>query len=1277
MARILIVDDELSVRLLLQASLPLLGYEVAGVAVNGSEAFELAKFLIPDLVLMDIIMPGVMDGIEAAKKIRAELSIPVIFLTGFGDDEIINRAKCADPFGFLIKPCSEEGLKGAIELALHRKNQEKRLDEVLSSYREVAEAVPHTFWLRTGDYSKILYVSPSYEKMWGRSREELFKNPLDYLAAVHPDELQYVREKIESQKQGEITEEVFRIVRSDGSLRWLKDCAFPIRDERGKVFRIAGISEDITESRRVEEALRESEANMRYIVKHDPNAIAVYDLNLHYIAVSDRYLRDYNVKEEDIIGKHHYEVFPEMPQKWKEVHQRCLSGAIEGNEDDYFERPDGSITYNRWECRPWYQANGEIGGIVTYTEVTTERKKAEKALRASEEKYRSIFENCVEGIYQSTPEGRYISVNPAYAKLLGYSSPDELISSIVDIGDQIFVDPEQRLEVRRLLARDGFIKDFHAQLYRKDGTMVWVSLDAIVSVCEHNGKIPCYQGSMLDISERKRAVEALRASERFASETVDALSEHIAILDEDGLILTVNEAWRDFARKNASSLNGLIEGANYLEVCDNAHGEGADQAAEFAEGIRSMMRGEREQFVLEYSCHSPWEKRWFIGRVTRFRGEGPVRIVVAHQNITKRKRAEEALWVSEERLRLAHKAANDVIWDWEVVKDAQYWNEAGGVVFGWTDIVESPQTAAWWTDRVHPEDRQRVAEGFFAVVNDPGADRWHDEYRFRKADGTYAEVIDRAYVLRDEQGKATRLIGAMLDITECKRVEEALRESEERYRMIFNHSPLGVMHFDSNGIIREFNDKFAQIMGASREAILGFEMLERLRDPAMLRAVKDALDGRLGYYEGDYLSVTGGKSTPMRAIYQRITGQDEKILGVVGLFEDVTERKRAEEEREELEAHLHQAHKMEAIGTLAGGIAHDFNNVLSAIIGYTELSLAKAPGHSPLHADLQQVLLAAERAKDLVKQILTFSRQSEQEIKPVRIVPLLKEALKFLRSSIPSTIAIRQQIRISSESTVLADPTQIHQVIMNLCTNASYAMRRHGGTLEVELSEMVLRKDDDPTSYPELNPGQYLSLRVTDTGCGMDEGTIQRIFDPFFTTKPREEGTGMGLAVVYGIVKACGGAVTVRSKPGKGSQFYLYFPKASSPVPQPLSDSKEVSGGKGRILFVDDEAALVKLGEKMLQGLGYTVVATTSSLEALAIFRSRAEQFDLLITDYTMPQLTGLELIEEIRRIRADMPVILCSGYTDFLDRMSISDLGGPRADPQADKPACTCGSSS
>jgi signal transduction histidine kinase len=380
--------------------------------------------------------------------------------------------------------------------------------------------------------------------------------------------------------------------------------------------------------------------------------------------------------------------------------------------------------------------------------------------------------------------------------------------------------------------------------------------------------------------------------------------------------------------------------------------------------------------------------------------------------------------------------------------------------------------------------------------------------------------------------------------------------------------------------------------------------------------------------------------------------------------ENRRERRRAEEElkqneanRRELERGLIQAQKLESLGTLSSGIAHDFNNVLSAIFGYSEMAIAKTPEDSPYKSDMKQVLKAAERAKDLVKQILTFSRQSEQELRPVQITLLLKEVLKFLRASIPTTIAIRQEIKCSPESVIMADPTQIHQVIMNLCTNALHAMGQGKGILEIQLSELVLSDQDYPL-YPQLDPGSYLRLRVSDTGCGMDEKTMQRIFDPFFTTKSREQGTGMGLAVVYGIVKTCGGAITVESKPGEGSHFYLYFPKVVSAVPECKTEPREVLTGKGRVLFVDDEEPLAMLGKMVLESLGYSVLTETSSLEALEMFRSRPDEFDLLITDYTMPDMTGIDLVKEVRQIRTNIPVILCTGLNDFLKGMDIADFG-------------------
>jgi CheY-like chemotaxis protein len=349
---------------------------------------------------------------------------------------------------------------------------------------------------------------------------------------------------------------------------------------------------------------------------------------------------------------------------------------------------------------------------------------------------------------------------------------------------------------------------------------------------------------------------------------------------------------------------------------------------------------------------------------------------------------------------------------------------------------------------------------------------------------------------------------------------------------------------------------------------------------------------------------------------------------------------------------------MEAIGTLAGGIAHDFNNILSAIMGYTELAVLGVPEKLPAKQNLQEVLKASHRAKDLVRQILTFSRQGEQERKPVLIFPIVKETLKLLRASLPSTIEIRQ--KIDSETGVIeANLTQIHQVVMNLCTNAAHAMRENGGVLEVSLVNVEM--DIDTTAqHPDIHPGPYLRLTVSDTGIGIAPDLVERIFDPYFTTKKVGEGTGLGLAVVHGIVKSHGGIIKVYSELGKGSTFHVYFPLIDGF--QEITETQKVEllpmGDHERVLFVDDEQALVELGEKMLEHLGYEVTVRTSSIEALELFRNQPDRFDLIITDFTMPNMTGDKLAQEVMRLRPGLPVILCTGFSERISEMKAKALG-------------------
>jgi PAS domain S-box-containing protein len=381
------------------------------------------------------------------------------------------------------------------------------------------------------------------------------------------------------------------------------------------------------------------------------------------------------------------------------------------------------------------------------------------------------------------------------------------------------------------------------------------------------------------------------------------------------------------------------------------------------------------------------------------------------------------------------------------------------------------------------------------------------------------------------------------------------------------------------------------------------------------------------------------------------------IVKRYGANQDITGRKRAEEERARLADQLRQAHKMEALGTLAGGIAHDFNNILAAIIGFCELARDKTPETSPAHRHLDRVLSAGLRGRDLVRQILTFSRQTGLEQKALQLGSLVKETVKLLRASIPATIHIQASTKNSSHF-VLADPTQMQQVLMNLCANAAHAMGKSGGTLAIDVGSVSFSSPKDAPD-PTLNLGRYVKLSVSDTGEGMPPEVAGKIFDPFFTTKKPTEGTGLGLPVVQGIVANHGGAITVWSEPGRGSIFTVYLPEYMGEKNLTSRErDAETPRGHERVLFIEDEEPLAQVGGEMLAKLGYTTTCKTSGREALALVRQDPHRFDLVITDQTMPGMTGLELAKELRVIRPELPIILCTGFSNQVDARSAQQTG-------------------
>ncbi|MDQ1271022.1 MAG: Histidine kinase [Thermodesulfobacteriota bacterium] len=370
---------------------------------------------------------------------------------------------------------------------------------------------------------------------------------------------------------------------------------------------------------------------------------------------------------------------------------------------------------------------------------------------------------------------------------------------------------------------------------------------------------------------------------------------------------------------------------------------------------------------------------------------------------------------------------------------------------------------------------------------------------------------------------------------------------------------------------------------------------------------------------------------------------------------DITEQKLAAIENEQLHKKLAQAQKMEAIGSLAGGIAHDFNNILGAIIGYTELAKMDKIDSKEIGKHLNKVLIAADRAKNLVHQILTFSRQTEQKIRPLKVEPIIKEVLQLLRASLPSTIEIQSDI--NNKSLIMGDPTQIHQVILNLCTNAGHAMQENGGTLYVGLTNEKLGPNFT-SNIPDASTDDYVKIEVKDTGHGIPPELIERLFEPFFTTKGPGEGTGMGLAVVHGIVKSMKGEIIVESVLGKGSAFSVYLPVVQDMAKTDEPKENALAKGRGHILFVDDEPSMVDIGELILTQLGYHVTIRTSGIEALEAFKSNPDKFDLVLTDMTMPRMTGEKLAKEILSIRKEIPIIICTGFSSAMTEEKALEIG-------------------
>jgi len=523
--------------------------------------------------------------------------------------------------------------------------------------------------------------------------------------------------------------------------------------------------------------------------------------------------------------------------------------------------------------------------------------------------------------------------------------------------------------------------------------------------------------------------------------------------------------------------------------------------------------------------------------------------------------------------------------------------------------------------------------------------KWDAENRLHDLNETLASKVEAR---TSELNAANRRL--RLDISKRAAVLRELQASEQRYRLLFEKDITGNFVADADGLILDCNVAFADLFGfTSPQDAHGANLFELWDEMGVQESLRELIHSRSRLVNYDVTLQRGGVKKYLLVNVDAVLNSGGEFEEVRGYIFDISEPKRLEEQ-------LRQSQKMEALGTLAGGIAHDFNNILGVILGYAEIIESNAEPESGLERRVMEISRAGKRARDLVTQILNFSRQGPQERHSMTLSPLIKEALKLLRSSVPANIEIISRIETDRDH-VLVNPTQMHQIMLNLCGNASHVMQETGGTLTVTLADV---SDEDDIVPPEElgRPERFVRLSVSDTGPGIDTDVVERIFDPFFTTKKQGEGTGMGLAMVHGIVKRHDGYLELENTPGHGATFHVFLPKTSETERAVVDTPADLVFRKGCILFVDDEKPLTDIGREMLESCGFEVVTRTSSIEALEAFKHRSKDFDLVITDQTMPNMTGMEFAREILKLRPDMPIILCTGFSDAISYDRLRDIG-------------------
>jgi len=898
--------------------------------------------------------------------------------------------------------------------------------------------------------------------------------------------------------------------------------------------------------------------------------------------------------------------------------------------------PDGSERIMQISVSPLLDEKGGVSQIIHVTKDITDQERLREKLHLALVEQETIFNNSPYAVSYLDPELRVIKINAHMEELIGKKNAEVHGKYCYETWGQHAGDSSKkgREKICDICRVQDAMADGQNYSYerRVGGKIVEVTASPVMDM---NGTVVGALETGKDITERKLAEEALAKSEAKYSYLFNNLNDAAFIIGMDGLFLEANavaEKRLGYSREELLRMSpAQINASQYANGYKDRLAEIQKTGSLFHETIHVTKDG--REIPTEISA-----------RLIDLNGESCV--LALARDITERKDAELALKGSEYRFREIFNNISNGIAIYEPIKD------------GSDFIIKDLNPAGLTSSQVRKSEilNKSVLEVFPGIVEMGLLEMFQEVYKTGKAitqPAAFYQDEKRALWVENFVCKLPSgdIIAVYNDITARKQAEQELANSKEEWERTFNSFTDIVTLQDLSMRIVKVNRAGCQLLGLEQEKILArpcYELFHGSDEPCVGCPLLETRKDFQPYTKEMYHKKLDKTFLVSAAPVMSATGELEYIAHVA---QDISDMKKLEQE-------LYQAQKMEAIGTLAGGIAHDFNNILSGIIGYSQLIQNEVPVDSAAGQDIVEVINAGKRAADLVRQILTFSRKTESKSLPLRPHLLVKEALKLLHATLPTTISIEEDVDPDC-GTILADPTNIHQVVVNLCTNALHAMSDEKGTLSVSLQRCEVR-ETDLNGEKNVSPGPFIVLSVSDTGSGMEQGTIDRIFEPYYTTKEVGTGTGLGLAVIHGIVQDAQGFIRVKSKPGEGSTFAVYLPllQKKDGARDKSVDTAHSQGGHERILVVDDEAFLVRVTQRQLENLGYHVTSTTDSKDALEKIRTNPDGFDLLITDQTMPGLTGAELATAVKEIKPTLPIILCTGHSSVLSPKQSQAIG-------------------